>query len=559
MILGVSRRTMSFLSYLRFASIVIATAALSFAGCGGPTYVTLDGAVLDADQPRDGTLALLSAPSLAIRPGEVALIDVRCTRLDGSPYAGVEVTFAIEGAALDSTLSALSTRTDADGRASGGIVAGTSATSFRVRVVSRASALPVYVDVGVGTSFGTLVVRAPYEGARIVMRRVVDIVPLAHCVDLIASPPEVGARALPVGSDELSIAGLPSTVRYAVLARAESDLALTAQGCVDDIVLETNGAVVVDVPYEDAPLSIDGRYDVTLALDSSAVADVGLEILSRSLSVGAEARGGDASTLLDAVEEALTERVSVAAGTAFADARALDALDEALADRLAVDASAPTAITLRWVGAARSAMGELNVDATLVVAASGASVITTDRITMRNAADGTLSLVPSAIGSGLGVARPLVVSADSSRDTATVESLLVDAPLGAMLLAWLDGVAASDGLTGTAALLGASCGSLRAVLEETPSASACDAECVDAACASAIAVGLDDLRVTAALLDSTTGRLMLAGPLVATDLDGDVRIDGLSGDLAGAYGAGSASPLGPVTGSMLATRAAAAP
>jgi hypothetical protein len=561
-----SRRTLIVLSSLRLlaslhrracCAIALLT-SLSSAGCSGPTYVALDGAALDATRPPDGSLELLSAQSVAIRPGEIAPIDVRCTLPGGAACAFVEVTFAIEGAPLDSTLSALSARTDSDGRASGGIVAGTQATSFRVRVVSRAAALPIYVDVGVGTSFGTLVVRAPYSGSRIVTHRVIDVVPRALCADLASSPPEVGARALPDGSDELSIAGLPTTVRYAVLARAQSDTALTASGCVDDVQLEVDGTTTVDVPYVDAPLAIEGRYTAELDMDATLAADAAFDALGRTLLGAAEARGGDALAMLDAVEHEISVRGSTTAADAFASARTAESLDATLGERLVVDGSTPTTVLVHWVDAARISMGHARFDATLALASPGATLVT-DRVTVADAADGTIVLVPSALDPTMGLARPVTVSADGSHDVVHFERLPLDAPLGAMLLAWLDAVATSDGLAGTGDLLAPACGTLRDFVSETAAASACDADCVDAACATIVAAQLDDLVTVAAALDVTAGGLTVSGALAATDADGDVRVDALSGTVTGAYLDGTSATLGPVSGSIVVTRAAPAP
>jgi hypothetical protein len=522
-------------------------------GCSGRTYVTLDGDVVDAARPPDGSLVLSSSPSLAIRPGEVGVIEVQLLDVSGAAVAGAEVTFAIEGAALDSTLSALSMRTDATGHAAGGIVAGTQATSFRVRVVSRDAPLPVYVDVGVGTSFGTLIVRAPYAGDRIVTHRIVDVVPRARCADLAGSPPEVGARALPDGSDELSIAGLPTTVHYAVLARAQSDVALTASGCVDDVELSVDATTRVDVPFVDVALGIEGRYTARLSLDASAATDVAFEAMQRTLAATADARGGDAHLMLDAVETELTRRHAIA-GAAFAEARVRDSLDASFTDQLALDASGPTVLIAHWIGAARAAMASPRIEATLIVAMPGATA-TTDHVTVDDAADGTLSLAPASFDPSLGVPHTFVVRTVGSSDSIRVEGVALDAPLGATLLAWLDAVAESDGLPGRAGLLAPACGTLRTFALSLPAASECDDACLDAACATAIATQLEELGSAAALVDATTGVLTLSGALDASDADGDVRVDALAGALSGAYEDGSGSTLGPVTGAVEVTRA----
>ncbi len=558
MIRNGARRTLDVLLYLRFIAAALFVFALGSAGCSGTTYVTVDGAVADATPAPDGTLTLLSPSSIAIRPGETSPIEVQCTTASGAPCAFVDVTFAIEGAGLDSTLSVLSMQADADGRATGGVIAGTEATSFRVRVLSRTAARPVYVDVGVGTSFGTLIVRAPYRGARIVTRRIVDVVPRARCEDLTRAPPEVGARALPADDDEVSIAGLPTTVRYAVLARAESDVALTASGCVDDVELTVDATTRVDVPYADAALVIDGRYEARLALDATSPTDAAAQQVTRTFDTATVARGGDAASMLDALETALSAHVSPSAAAAFGEARTLESLERTLGDRLTEDRSAPAALATRWVDAAGAAMAHPRIEGTLVVATAGATVVT-ERLIVSDAADGEVGIVPATLDPGMGVPRSIALMPDGTRDSVRVASLRLDAPLGAMLLAWLDAVAASDGLAGAGDLFAPACGTLAAFVAGVPAASGCDAACVETACEAITAAAMLDLAAAAAALDVTAGALTVSGSLAATDADGDVRVDTLSGPLTGSYDDGAGLTLGTVSGTIEIARATPTP
>jgi hypothetical protein len=171
-----------------------------------------------------------------------------------------------------------------------------------------------------------------------------------------------------------------------------------------------------------------------------------------------------------------------------------------------------------------------------------------------NAADGDVVLMPATFDPPMGTPRSLVVLADGTRDTVALESLTLDAPLGAMLIAWLDAVADSDGLAGTPGLFAATCGTLQAFASEVPAAGACDAACVAAACDEAIAAQLEDLRAATSLLDRTVGLPSLSGSLAATDADGDVRVDSLAGALTGSYVEGAAPTLGPIVGSIEVTR-----
>ena len=92
--------------FLRFAPLLAAWVAL--AGCNEPTTVSLDGGAVDASTPvASGRIVIESATSLALAPSEDASFVARWLDAEGSPVAGRDVSFALEGMPRDATLFSL--------------------------------------------------------------------------------------------------------------------------------------------------------------------------------------------------------------------------------------------------------------------------------------------------------------------------------------------------------------------------------------------------------------------------------------------------------------------
>ena len=521
-------------------------------GCAGPRYVALDAPTTDAPA-LSGTLTLTSAASLALRPAQSATIDLRYTNAMGAPGAAAVVTLAIEGVALDSTLVSLTITTDASGQAHAQLVAGMQASHFRVRS-SVPGAAPVYVDVGVGTSFGTLRVRAPYAGVRNVVDRIVDVVPGATCAQLRAMPPASGGRTDASPIADITVTALPTTLTYAVLVRAQGTSATEAIGCAGPITPMTDMTTTLDVPLLDVPLVLDGRFALHVTLDAHLAIHDPIALWSASLVAATVARGGDGALLLDGIEAELGRAGATSAATRLHMARSGGALDSSLQAQLDADHSGPTPNVAGLVAEAAVALDTPSVDLTLTLATPMTPTLTTLSLVCVDGRAGSLTI--AATGA---LARPLTVSADPAHQMLSMNAAPIDVPIGALTLAWIDAVAASRAhVHGVMELTQAACASLETFAATSAGQmafSACNATCRSAACASVL-TEMSALRVSgAAELDHRIAGAVFGASVLLRD-DGDARADHLAGSLTGLLVDATGVTFGSLSGTLAGTRTA---
>jgi hypothetical protein len=525
------------------------------AGCGGPRYVGLDSGPSDAAAPA-GTLSLVSAPTLMLRPGQTASIDVRFTEAGGVLREGVVVSAAIEGTALDSTLGALSVATDASGIAHATLVAGTSASSFRVRLSAREASAAIYVDVGVGTSFGALLVHAPYSGTRPVTHRVIDVVPGATCAMLVTTPPTSGGRTVRSSADDVTITALPTTLTYAVLVRANGDLALEAQGCVDAIVPVADHTSPVTVSLVEVPLALAGGYDVDLALGADGWVEGRVQTWSTSLRSTVHDSGGDAALLLNAVEAELSRRGASADAAQLHALRSSSSLDAALTAQLVDDGTGPTEVFASLLDEAAVALDAPTVQLSLTIGTAGVGSMTTGAISCSDGRSGTVVLARTT---------PLVrtIMAMTPADGRLAFEGPVDAQVGALALAWVDAVSGDRAhVHGVAEVLRGLCTSFEtfaATASGGTALSACDAMCRAAACTTTLSSLTTLVASGASIVDHDLDHVQISADLNARDDDGDARVDRLDGMVRGQLVASDGATFGPVdvvSGTLTGTRAA---
>lgn len=525
-------------------------------GCDGPRYVALDSGAPDASMPT-GTLTLVSSASLMLRPGQTTSIDVRFLDAGGSPAAGIVVAAAIEGTALDSSLGALSVTTDASGLAHASLVAGTAASSFRVRLSAREASSSVYVDVGVGTSFGALLVHAPYTGTRPVTRRTVDVVPSTTCVALSAMPPATGGRTVLSLVDDVTITALPTTLTYAVLVRASGDLALEAEGCVEGLVPSTGTTTTVTVPLVEVPLGVDGAYTVQASIDAGGLVEGHVHDWAASLRVAVATAGGDGALLLNGVEAELARAGSSTAAAQLHALRTTRSLDGALEAQLGADGTTPSEVVASLLDEAAVALDAPTVDVALTLGMAGTGTMTTQALVCSDGRSGTVRLSR---------ATPVVrsISPTMALDGTIMLAGPIDAPIGALALAWANAVAADRSHLpgGVADVMAEACASLEtfaATADGTAALVACDATCRLAACQTT----LDELTMlvtsSGEVVDQDIDHANIQAAIVTRDDDGDARVDRLDGTLHGELVSASGALVGTagaLSGTLTGTRAA---
>ncbi len=538
--------------FLRLVTMATLLGALAIA-CSGPRYVALDSGTPDAATPT-GTLTLLSAPSLTLRPGQTEVIDVRFLDAAGSPRAGVVIAAAIEGTALDSTLGALTVSTDASGLAHASLVAGSEASSFHVRLSAREAAAPVYVDVGVGTSFGTLLIHAPYVGTRPVTHRIIDVVPATTCAALISTPPTSGGRTVRTRAEDVTIAALPTTLAYAVLVRANGDLAVEADGCVEGVMPAPDTTTRVDVPLVEVPLGLEGGYAVEVTLSASGTLEGRVHAWAESLRATVGASGGDPALLFNAIEAELVRSGATSDASALHMLRSSASLDRALGAQLSADGTAPSEVVAALLDEAGAALDAPTVVLAFSLGASGTGSMATQALRCSDGRSGTVSLNRAA---------PIVRSIMPAvgLDATFTFTGPIDAQAGALALAWADAVAGDRAhVAGLPVVLENACDSLESFAATTDGAAAlaaCDASCRASACSAALGELTSIVAAGAVLVDHDIDHIAMAAHVAARDDDGDALVDRLDGTIRGQLVTLDGSLLGSVdavSGTLTGTR-----
>lgn len=510
-------------------------------------------------------LSLESAPSLTLlfeASGDVALryVDHR-----GAAVVDAPISFALEGRAQDSSLTALSATTDGEGRAMARIVAGRRTAAFRIRAMADRAA-PVYVDVAVSDrGFGSVRVSAPYSGQRLVERRVLSAFAGMTCAD--APRTGVGDRTqtLSEGTDSVRLPALPAGVAYAIVGRAEGSTNITlAHGCVDGVRVDADRESEAALVFDDAALELRGVYDVTLAISALQTMR---HVEERAFSL-AEARisaGGDsASMLLDALERTLSENGHLRLSEDLRRAREGTPVDAGFAAELrdadlgAANAARSIAETLERWGRDLYVTGALSFPE----AADGPSAVTTwstELVYVGGDVGSTAIRIPPE-DLGIDDAEALDATYDAEGETVGVESLRLRVGLGTLIERLLDTrYLPSSTERATARRLAGEAALSAWVAAHPPIAAACPATCVRAASDYVVGLLLAAIREGTAALDLHRAVISLEGTLGLVGHEGDLDIDGLEApSLEGEWIDAEAASRDPLSISLVATRAAIA-
>jgi hypothetical protein len=539
-------------------------ALLGIAGCGGVTTVELDGGPgRDGAVGPTGALHVESETMLALFPGSRASILARWIGVDGRPVSGGLVTFALQGMPRDSTLDALSARSDADGRARVELQAGTMPAIFRVRIAAD-GATPAYVDVAVGTmGFGTMVVAIEGGDRRAIAQRTVVL----HqgeiaCADAIARAEGDRSRVVPEASREIELAALPAGQPFTVVARGTGPSGtLLAAGCVERVQVPVDNRVRATVELQALPLAPDGEYATFVDIASTGSASALVDALSHALGTGIASAGGDARLLLDALDQELRARGQVEIADSLVRQRRTGEPESALQRGLSAASQGPSIAADALLDEAQVRLAAISIDGRLSLAVTREGTVAASfvrrSVLVGPASDERTTADLSA--RGVEAHTPVAARWIASDDALVLEALPIELPLGRLLLATLDGLARARAAHGPAELMleEIGCAPLSDWVEERPDvASACRPECVLEACKRAARVTLEMIEGGASALDDARTRLLLAGTLASDDADGDLTVDAMGGvDLAGRWSsADSAVPAEALTPTLAASR-----
>jgi len=480
-------------------------------------------------------LAIESATSMTLLFGEHSRFAVRYTEADGTPIAGANLVFAIEGRARDSTLVELAGLTDGDGHASGELVAGRTAAAFRIRV-SAERAAPAYIDVAVSDSgFGGMRVATVYEGSREIAQRTIVIYASATCLKA-AMLSETGDRMQTVadGATEATFFALPAGLRYAIVARGEGASGGTlAFGCVDGVAVMPDMEAHATVTLVDAPLDIRAVFGVDTRLDTTAPATTLSTTIRSSGDAPVVAARGDAPFMLDAVQRSLVAAGATAAADALARERSSGDMEARLAARLTETRTGPRA-AVDWLADTVLTSSEVvSIVADLELSRSGTSLAATWTTRGASAVSGPRPLIVDIASLIPDRSADIVIAPIAGSDALALTRFQLGLPLGTFGGGVIDALAASMTATSATELLNETggCVTLASWAADEPTiSSACDGGCVLAACAQALDIVVASIDSGLLALDARRAYVKLGGTLTASDEDGDAIVERIAGD-----------------------------
>jgi hypothetical protein len=542
-------------------------------------------AQIEVDEPPPvGTfvIELLSEPDLTLGVGEESVITVRATDMNDEPVSDLRLSFALIGVPKDASLEKLDATTDERGIASNTLITGQMSTTFALRISTPGAAdVPVFAAVS-GEGWGSLMVRAPYEGRRQVAQRLVFAQPFVKCEDasktLGVQPGTVDLSTVERGTDKAIVEPLPAGVDFAVMAVAEGQSGTTlAYGCTDGVRVSPDAETRVQVDFADEPFKPAGQFNVKAELDAQAPARTLAGALEAAATADVErdadgqrnAEDAEARFLLDVFLETLND----APYAEQADAMELRATlemrraemtaetpESTLQDWLDRYATGPLVATERIADAAEDSLAAMQLFAAITLDASQANqpvVWQARRIQARPTVTG--GSPPSIDLARRRVAADTDAEFIVDDDLLSLSSVSFRAELGALGVEVLRRVTSSisEGddehpdpfgctalgtwLTGPASL-------------ETRLTDACDADCLRASCDRAVARITEAAEAALLELDDERPTLVLHADLALHDDDGDLIADSMvSDEMSGEWPRGSESTDDEVSGSALAT------
>lgn len=226
-----------------------------------------DGGLPDAGDDDGRFLVLATEASLVLPYGSSAEVVVRHFSTNGAPIVGETVRFTMHGRANDSSLSAFTSTTDADGKASVKIHSGLVESTFTVRVAVEGLE-PVYVAVTVSVGpLGTLTV-VPVTTLPSIARYRVQVYRDATCdAERIAAREYDRTSTIWEADGEAPIPILPVTGEYAVTVEAlDSGVLPLALRCVDAVTVEEAGSRL-EVELDEHRVETAGEYHTTLTIE----------------------------------------------------------------------------------------------------------------------------------------------------------------------------------------------------------------------------------------------------------------------------------------------------
>jgi hypothetical protein len=507
-----------------------------------------------------GRITIIGDPMVRLGLGDTIDLAVRVLNDDDEPERRAVVTFNLVGRPDDSTLSSLVDTTDSEGIAKVTLRAASRPVTFEVRAsigTERSTSFSVSVS---GAGFGTLVVRAPYEGVRAVANRYVLALPDVTCGEAAYATGDPRTVIAP-GEQTATLVALPAEVPYAVLAIAESSSGVVvASGCeyqrcqrslpeqelaCEPLILRAQNELEVTVPYEDHPLTPASALDLEITMEAgSTAATLGSTIRSAINSIVRTTPSGQTALAdaegrfwLDSLDTVLREDEDAERAIAFADelaqARAESSSngpESSLTALLQVNDEGAGVAASAMAAHVRDALDTLTLRAVLEYERGDTIAVRPIRIEALPIVEGTPEPRASLDQSDATTVDARLSSGDDSLQLST---LRFEPRLGALAADALERVLASDetGLGSQLTAL-AGCDSLNEWLGKQTFVhrNGCAEGCPERACAHSTARMLDAAFEALEAIDERRPYATLAGSLKLTDDDGDLRAEQMSAE-----------------------------
>ena len=252
---------------MRLASILTIALATS---CGGD----LGSTNYDPGDPRleEALLEVVPPSSFNLVYEQEVELRVRYLFEDGAPISGAPIEFAIDDAAVDSSLAGRTATTGADGIASMVLRAGLTNARFTVSATPPRG-LPVSFIIAVNDeNAGSISIDMRYSGSQAFDRFTPH---LFHGVDCATLSPDRLGMAIEVGApvtrlvDRPGFAGVPADTGYVVAVVAEIAGEIAGFGCRVGVDVFRNMETVATVEILDwaPPLGFEGVYDLRNTFD----------------------------------------------------------------------------------------------------------------------------------------------------------------------------------------------------------------------------------------------------------------------------------------------------
>jgi hypothetical protein len=518
----------------RWGASALVLLAVPLSGCSGALDLTPRDAApaSDAGVPAENRLLELLGPnSLELVYDEAVELSVQVTNVSGSPVEGADVSFTLEGNANDSTLGTLRDTTDMGGVAHGRVLAGRTATTFRVRITSPGAA-PLFVQASVsGHGFGAVDAQLVYGGMRALTSLEVQLFAGSSCSMALAGDSPADRRSsLSPSETGVLFTGLPALVHYALVVEGVGASGVTlARGCLEDVLVSEDATTSVNVSVEDLPLDPVGEYDTTFSLSTGALATT----LAAALRADAETRvadsGGDVSILLDALDAHFLGEGDLASSAVLAAERAATSLEADLDARLVADASGPSVALADLADAIEADLARVEVDGVFSLGPDGGLSFRATQVSAGEAGSPLALLELASLG--VHVRTDLAASLLPGEDAAQIDSLSIQLPGGVLTQARIQATALAAGLDSAAPWLSAraGCDSFAAFVAGDPAlGSSCDATCAATACGEAMADLWNSMTPTLDRLDLERSGVRLSGRLEFVEETDDLLVDRVS-------------------------------